>query len=122
LKRKRTVQLRNLRSLRVRYGLRSLLLEVVSSRLHFLSDQKNALQCLEGFWDLNDKDYSSLNYEYQTLTKEASDLNYSLKKSIIFCPVCGQIDRNMIYNIVFNQWLCYNCYSTGHILDRKLYP
>jgi hypothetical protein len=45
------------------------------------------------------------------LTSQENELRYAYNSSIIKCPVCMSIDKDMTYNPVLEKWFCIEFYE-----------
>jgi len=109
MKKERTICIKNPSLLRIRNECRNLLFAVYSSRMNKLLEEQRVLQSFEAFWDDHHDLYEELHQRYQELSKNEGDLRYALKTSIIYCPICGQIDRDMSFFIPTGEWVCIHC-------------
>jgi len=127
LKKKRTIKIRDPRLRKIRDQLRILLFTTVDIEIHIILDKERKLQETEGFWDNNHPDYKRLHKEAQKLSSQQNDLHYALRASIVSCPVCQEIDKDMTYNPVSGKWFCIECYKFNQEFETRqgrpeLYP
>lgn len=45
------------------------------------------------------------------LRLEREIFHQKLENSIIFCPICRSIEKNMVFNSTLKQWFCTDCYK-----------
>ena len=127
MKQKRTVSIKDPKLRRIRDQLRILLLEVNKAKTIEILNRTGKLQKAEGFWDEKSSDYKRLHSKTQELSSQESDLRYAFNNSIIFCPVCRKIDKDMTYNPVSRRWFCVECYKFNQMFETEqgrpeLYP
>lgn len=120
MKKKRTIKITHPQLTRIRNEFRSLLTEAKSTKMNEILDKKWELQQSSGFWDKTHPDYKKLRKETEKLTSQENDLSYAYSASIIFCPVCMRIDKDMTYNPVLEKWFCTECYEKNKRLEIEL--
>lgn len=119
-KKKRTVKIANPQLRRIRNELRNLLTEAKSEKMHEILDKKWELKHTEGFWDKTHPEYENLHKLSRELSCQENDLSYAYSASIIFCPACMRIDKDMTYNPVLEKWFCTECYEKNKSLEIEL--
>ena len=91
---------------KVRNNFREVIFRACSDRLHEIHEQKQEL-------GLNRSSYGD--EEYGRLSSELSHQWWAIERprraSILSCPVCGQIDKDMIFNPILEKWYCTDCYK-----------
>ncbi|MBA7520555.1 hypothetical protein ES705_12651 [subsurface metagenome] len=99
----------------------------MSAKLSEIIEKVEELQNTEGFWDKDHPNYKNLRKESQELSSQENNLRFAYKASIIKCPVCMSIDKDMTYNPVFKKWYCIECYEANKKFEIEqghpdLYP
>lgn len=127
LKKKRTIRIKSPQIRKIRNELRILLQRAISSKLNELSDEESKLQQSNGFWDENHPSYETLHREMRKLTSQGNNLRYAYNASILKCPVCMRIDKDMTFNPILKKWYCVECYEDNKTFQIKqghpeLYP
>lgn len=127
MKQKRTISIRDPKLRRIRDQLRVLLLEVLKSKSIKISNKKEKLRNSEGFWNERSSEFKKLHEKIQGLSSQRSDLRYAFHNSIVFCPVCRKINKDMTYNPVSRVWFCVECYKFNQMFETEqgrpeLYP
>ena len=127
MKKKRTISIKDPKLRRIRDHFRILLLEAEKAKTIEILSRTSELQKAEGFWNEKSSDYKMLNRKAQELYSQESDLRYAFNNSIIFCPVCRKIDKDMTYNPYCQRWFCVECYKFNQEFEVKhgrpeLYP
>ncbi len=127
MKKKRTITIRDPRLRKVRNGLRNLLMLAEAAEEKRILNKKQKLYNVDGFWDEDHINYKKLNREARKLNSQLNSLSYAYNASIIFCPVCREIDKDMTYNPVSNKWFCIECYNFNQDFEIRqgrpeLYP
>lgn len=127
MKQKRAISIKNPKLRRIRDQFRVLLLEAEKAKTIEVLDKVGGLKKSEGFWDEKSSDYKGLHRAAQELYSQESDLRYAFNNSIVFCPVCGKIDKDMTYNPVSKKWFCVECYKFNQMFETEqgrpeLYP
>lgn len=120
MKKKRTVKINHPKLRRIRNELRLLLTERKSARMNEILDKKWELKQTKGFWDKNHPEYENLHKLSRELSCQENDLSYAYSASIIKCPVCMRIDKDMTYNPVLEKWYCTECYKKNKKLEIEL--
>ncbi|MFX1573903.1 MAG: hypothetical protein ACFFB0_14240 [Promethearchaeota archaeon] len=93
--------------------LREVLNLAESSVINDLLDQQGIIQKSSNFWNKNHPEYHKMHKEVQKLASKQNELSYAFNASIIFCPVCMKIDKDMTYNPVLKKWYCMECYEAS---------
>lgn len=96
MKRQRTIIIKNPRLRKIRDELRALLNCWLDEKIRTLQDT---------FWNFSKKGDSD------DIRREIENLQLLRLKSIIYCPFCGGLDKDMIYMPHINQWICIDCNS-----------
>lgn len=127
MKRKHTIRVKDSKLRRIRDQFRVLLLEVLKAKSIKISNRTIELQKSEGFWNEKSSDYKTLNRKAQELSSQKNDLDYAFHNSIVFCPVCRKINKDMTYNPVSRVWFCVECYKFNQMFETEqgrpeLYP
>jgi len=98
-----------------------LLFEAVSTqwRLYF-GEQHKLNRDLDGnFRDMNKSEKSRA----AELTKRMNEIDLLREGSIVQCPVCRKIDKDMTFNPVLKEWYCVQCsqemVELYHLWQRK---
>ncbi len=120
MKKKRTIKIRDPKLIKVRNNLRLILHLAKSSVLTDLLEQQINIQDSSHFWDKKHPQYNEMRKEVQELASRANDLSYAYSASIIKCPVCMRIDKDMTYNPVLEKWFCIECYEKNKKLEFEL--
>lgn len=124
---KRTISVEDPKLRRIRDRFRVLLLKVGHAKIIEILNRKGELQKSEGFWDEKSSNFKRLHKETQELSSQEDNLRYAINNSIIFCPVCRTINKDMTYNPVSKRWYCVECYTFNQEFEAKqgrsgLYP
>jgi len=127
LKYKRTIKITSPRLRKIRNNLREVLHLAESSEMDDLLDQRANIQKSTNFWDECHPQYQEMRKEVQDLASRASELSSAFKASIVICPVCMRIDRDMTYNPILKKWYCVECYEDNRKFQIRqgqpeLYP
>ena len=127
MRKKRTITIKDPRLRKVRNGLRSVLMLAEAAEEKKILNKKQKLYKVEGFWDESHINYKKLSREARKLNSQKGGLNHAFKASIVFCPVCQEIDKDMTYNPVSNKWFCTECYKFNQDFEIRqgrpeLYP
>jgi len=127
MKKKLTIRIKDPRLRKVRNELRKLLHEAESMEVIHKIEMQSKLKESPHFWDKEHPQYSRLRKEAQKLASEVDILETYYDSSIIKCPVCMRIDKDMTYNPVLKEWLCVECYEANRKFEiaqgrPDLYP
>ena len=127
MKKKRTIRITNSRLRKIRNSLREVLHLAESSVTNDLLEQRDNIQKSPHFWDENHPQYREMRKEVQELASRANELSSAFNSSIVFCPVCMKIDKDMTYNPVLKEWFCIECYEGNRKFEIEqgrpdLYP
>lgn len=127
MKKKYTIRIRDPQLRRIRNELRALLQSAESAKLNEILDREWELQQSEGFWEKNHPNYKKLHRKSQELATLGNNLSFAYKSSIIKCPVCQRIDKDMTFNPVLKEWFCMECYESNRKFEIEqgrpdLYP
>ena len=109
MKKKRTISIRDPKLRRIRGNLRLLLIQETNAQLKLYFDESHKLSTdLSG----NIRNLSeSKKPRAAELTRKMSEINRMVEESIIQCPVCRKIDRDMTFNPELKEWYCTECYK-----------
>jgi hypothetical protein len=108
MKKKRTISIKNPKLRKVRDNLRLLLLEATTVQWRKYFDERHRLNT-----DLNGNIRNlseSKKPRAGELTKKMREIDMLEERSIIRCPACRKIDRDMTFNPELKQWYCTQCY------------
>jgi len=127
MKQKHTIRIKDPKLRRIRDQLRILLLEVKKAQTIEILNKKGELRKSEGFWNEKSSEFKKLHEKAQELSSQQSDLRYAFHNSIVFCPVCRKINKDMTYNQVSRVWFCVECYKFNQMFETEqgrpeLYP
>ena len=115
MKKRKSIRIKNPTLKKIRNELRNLLFSAKSAKIHEILDKKQELQQTEGFWDENHPNYKTLHKKTQELSIQENKLSSAFSKSIIFCPVCMKMDKDMTYNPYYEEWYCMECYEANRV-------
>ena len=76
-----------------------------------LLNQRINIQNSSHFWNKEHPQYKEMRKEVKYLTSKANELGYAFDASIIFCPICSSLDKDMTYNPFTEKWYCVDCYE-----------
>ncbi|MFX1489566.1 MAG: hypothetical protein ACFFBI_10490 [Promethearchaeota archaeon] len=106
MKSKRTITIKDPHLKKIRNNLRSLILKASSIEKLRIHDEEEELRKNDDFYD-NDK--------FRKMSKELNDKYWSIERplraSILLCPACFQLDKDMTYNPVLKTWYYTDCYA-----------
>ena len=127
MRKKRTITIKDPRLRKVRNELRCLIMLAEAAEEKKILNKKQELYNIEGFWDEFHVDYKNLNKQAQNLNSQINSLSYAYSSSIVFCPVCHEINKDMTYNPVSKKWFCTECYKFNQDFEIRqgrpeLYP
>lgn len=109
MKNKRTVSIKDPRLRRFRDNLRLLIFKAVSVEWKRYFDERRKLNT-----DL-DGNYRNLSGSKKSrvaeLTVKMNQITNFREESIIQCPACRKINRDMTFNLRLKQWYCSQCYK-----------
>jgi len=105
MKRKRVIRVKDPRLRKIRLGLRTLLVRESIARLLEILGKKGSLL---KFPDLSEEEFHK---KYQILYKQEIANRKQLDASICVCPVCGDFEKDHIFNPVDRVWYCEKCYE-----------
>jgi len=115
MKRKRTIRIKDPRLRKIRNGLRSIIHFAESSYEVKLLQEEKELRESEGFWEKKHPNYEELHKTSQRLSSQRNKLSSVFSKSIIFCPVCMKMHKDMTYNPYYEEWLCMECSEANRV-------
>ncbi len=109
MKKKRTISIKDPKLRKIRNNLRLLLSKAASVqwRLHFDEQHKLNTDLNGNFRNMSE----SKKQKAAELTEKMRKIHILRDKSIIQCPVCKRIDRDMTFNPEFKEWYCTQCYK-----------
>jgi len=127
MKKKRTIRIKDPRVRKVRNELRLLLHEAKSKEVIQKIEKQKKLKKSPHFWDEKHPNYTTLRKEDQKLASEVDRLRTIYDRSIIKCPVCMKLDKDMTYNPYYEGWYCIECYEANRVFNIEegrpdLYP
>ena len=96
MKKKRTINISSLKLKKVRDSIRSII---------YNSAIDHEANLIERISIENDFEKS------RVLEQEKQTLNQQLENSILQCPICNAIDKNMVFNPTLKCWFCSDCYK-----------
>jgi len=108
MKKKRTISINDAKLRKVRDNLRLVLFKAVSVEWRMYFDERHKLST-----DLNGNIRNlseSKKPRAVELTKRMNEIDMLMEKSIIQCPACKMIDKDMTFNPELKQWYCTQCY------------
>jgi hypothetical protein len=109
LKDGRKIIIQNRQLKKIRNQIRSIILCAVDFRLEELLEQMSPFHALEAFWDKKHQLHKELKLAYRRISNEREKLYYDKKKSILFCVLCGQSNKDMVFRANRNEWFCIDC-------------
>lgn len=127
MKKKRTIRIGDPRLKIIRNGLRSVIHSAKTLYIRQSLKQEKEFRESEGYWEKSHPNYNELHKSSQKLSSQRNKLNSAFSKSILFCPVCMKMDKDMTYNPVLEEWFCMECYEENRIFEIEqgrpdLYP
>lgn len=119
MKQKRIISIKDARLRKIRNNFRSLWISATHRIWDDLFDDEDELY-------RKNMTNSEL-YQLSRIQQKKQDLKSMLDQSICLCPVCQQIDQDMVFNPVTKRWFCVDCYEMNrkfyrHTKDALLYP
>ncbi|TXT59235.1 MAG: hypothetical protein BAJALOKI3v1_1100002 [Promethearchaeota archaeon] len=111
MKKKRIITLKDPKLRKIRKNLRELLLKAFSERLSEVRSKKDKIRENP---DLNYYEKKEKLIELQSIIQ---DLTLAKNGAPLSCSTCKRIDIDLVYNPVFEEWYCEECYefnSQGH--------
>ncbi len=108
MKKKRTISIKDPKLRKIRNNLRLLLIRATSAEWRKYFDEQHRLNTdLDG----NIRNLSeSKKPRTAELTRKMNEIKRIVEASIIQCPVCRKIDKDMIFNPELKEWYCIQCY------------
>ncbi len=109
MKKKKTIVIKDSKLKKIRNNLRVSVIQGANSQLKLYFDERHRLST-----DLNGniREISeSKKARTVKLTRKMSEINRNIDASIIRCPACRKIDRDMKFNLELKQWFCSKCYK-----------
>ncbi|TXT63055.1 MAG: hypothetical protein BAJALOKI3v1_440001 [Promethearchaeota archaeon] len=111
MKKKRVIKLKDPRLRKIRKNLRELLLKAFSRKLNEILDKQDKIRENP---DLNYYEKQEKQIELESIIQ---DLKLARNGAPLSCSTCSRIDIDLVYNPVFEEWYCEECYefnSQGH--------
>lgn len=106
MNKKREIIIKNPILRKVRNNVREVIFKACSARQKKIHEKKQELGLNISSYE--DDEYSRLSSE---LSRQWWAIERPLRASILLCPVCGQIDKDMIFNPIREKWYCTECYK-----------
>ncbi|MBD3213202.1 MAG: hypothetical protein GF311_11400 [Candidatus Lokiarchaeota archaeon] len=111
MKKKRVITLKNPRFRRIRKDLREILLICTNRKIKEILNMKKEIRRNP------DLTYYQKQEKQIELESIIQDLELAKKRTPLSCSTCHRIDIDLVYNPVFEEWYCEECYefnSQGH--------
>ena len=106
MNKKREIIIKNPILRKVRNNFREVIFKACSARQKKIHEKKQELGLNISSYE--DDEYGRLSSE---LSRQWWAIERPLRTSILYCPVCGQIDKDMVFNPIREKWYCTECYK-----------
>lgn len=106
MKKKRTIIIKHPILRAIRNNFREVIFKACSTNQQKIHEKKHQLR--ENRSSYGDDDFGRLSSE---LSRSWWTIERPLRASILLCPVCFQVDKDMTYNPIRENWYCTECYA-----------
>ena len=103
---KRAIIIKNPSLKKIRNNFREVIFRACSASLNKIHEKKQELGL--NISSYGDDEYGRLSSE---LSRKLRAIERPRLASILLCPVCHQIDKDMIFNPIREKWYCTECYK-----------
>ncbi len=113
MKRQKAIIVKTLFLRKLRNNLRRVITLATFDKSKDLIEKMNKLDHLDKYDDDKFRTQEEAE-ESKKLEKINNDLGFGLKRSIYFCNMCKEFDKDMVYFPFFHEWFCIDCYNAHY--------
>ena len=114
MKRERRVIIKDLRLKNIRNNLRLIIWHAFQKRIREICKKYDSIYWINGQFGHPRKPTNEEISQAHRFQYERWELIRAMKKSIIQCAVCNQLDRDMIYYPLRGGYICIECFELYH--------